>query len=58
MESQEGKGTVFTLYFPVTREEITSEQVRTSAAEYVGNGESILIVDDVKEQRGDGLRNA
>ena len=51
VESQEGKGTVFTLYFPVTREEITSEQVRTSAAEYVGNGESILIVDDVKEQR-------
>ena len=49
--SQEGKGTTFTLYFPVTREEISREQVSISAAEYMGNGESILIVDDVKEQR-------
>ncbi|MGA2225764.1 MAG: ATP-binding protein [Syntrophobacteraceae bacterium] len=51
VESQEGKGTTFTLYFPVTREEITREKVPTSSAEYIGNGESILIVDDVKEQR-------
>ena len=51
VESQEGKGTIFTLYFPVTREEISQEQVSISAAEYLGNGESILIVDDVKEQR-------
>jgi len=51
VESQEGKGTIFTLYFPVTREEISREQVSISAAEYIGNGESILIVDDVKEQR-------
>jgi PAS domain S-box-containing protein len=51
VESGEGKGTTFTLYFPVTRGEITPEQVSVSAAEYTGNGESILIVDDVKEQR-------
>ena len=51
VESEEGKGTTFTLYFPVTREEISPEQVSVSAAEYMGNGESILIVDDVKEQR-------
>ena len=51
VESQEGKGAIFTLYFPVTREEISREQVPVSAAEYMGNGESILIVDDVKEQR-------
>jgi signal transduction histidine kinase/CheY-like chemotaxis protein len=51
VESQEGKGTIFTLYFPVAREEISQEQVSISAAEYMGNGESILIVDDVKEQR-------
>ncbi len=51
VESQEGKGTTFTLYFPVTREEISREQVSISAAEYMGNGESTLIVDDVKEQR-------
>jgi len=51
VESQEGKGTTFTLYFPVTREEISREQVSISATEYMGNGEYTLIVDDVKEQR-------
>ena len=51
VDSQEGKGTVFTLYFPVIREEISPDQVSIFAAEYMGNGESILIVDDVKEQR-------
>ena len=50
VESKEGKGTTFTLYFPVTREELTPEEVAVSASEYMGNGESILIVDDVKEQ--------
>jgi PAS domain S-box-containing protein len=51
VDSQEGKGTIFTLYFPVVREEISPDQVSTFAAEYMGNGEAILIVDDVKEQR-------
>jgi CheY-like chemotaxis protein len=51
VESEEGKGTTFTLYFPVTREEITEEEVAVSVSEYMGNGESILIVDDAKEQR-------
>ena len=51
VESKEGKGTTFTLYFPVTREEVTPEEVSVSASAYMGCGESILIVDDVKEQR-------
>ncbi|MHC1725089.1 MAG: ATP-binding protein [Syntrophobacteraceae bacterium] len=51
VESEEGKGTTFTLYFPVSREEISQEQVSVPAAEYMGNGEIILIVDDVKQQR-------
>jgi two-component system, cell cycle sensor histidine kinase and response regulator CckA len=51
LESEEGKGTTFTLYFPVTREELTPEAVAVSASEFMGNGESILVVDDVKEQR-------
>jgi PAS domain S-box-containing protein len=51
VESEEGKGTTFTLYFPVTREESTPEEVAVSASEYMGNGESILVVDDVREQR-------
>jgi PAS domain S-box-containing protein len=51
VESEEGEGTTFTLYFPVTREEMTPEQVSISAATYMGNGQSILVVDDIKEQR-------
>jgi signal transduction histidine kinase/ActR/RegA family two-component response regulator len=51
VESEKGKGTTFTLYFPVSRDEITPEQVSISAEEYMGKGESILIVDDVREQR-------
>ena len=49
--SSEGKGTTFTLYFPVTREEMESEQISLSMSEYMGNGETILIVDDVDRQR-------
>ncbi|HAA03384.1 MAG TPA: hybrid sensor histidine kinase/response regulator, partial [Syntrophobacteraceae bacterium] len=49
--SEEGKGAAFTLYFPVTREELVSEQVSMSVREYLGKGETILIVDDVREQR-------
>jgi PAS domain S-box-containing protein len=48
--SEEGKGTTFTLYFPVTREE-AAEETAVPPAEYLGRGESILVVDDVKEQR-------
>jgi len=51
VESEEGKGTTFTLYFPVVRDDISSEHVPISASEYMGNGQHILVVDDVKEQR-------
>jgi CheY-like chemotaxis protein len=48
--STEGKGTTFTLYFPVTREDMESEQISVSMSEYMGNGETILIVDDINRQ--------
>jgi len=51
VESEEGKGTIFTLYFPVTREEIASDQIFVSLSEYMGKGETILVVDDIKGQR-------
>jgi two-component system cell cycle sensor histidine kinase/response regulator CckA len=51
VESEEGKGSTFTLYFPVTREDITTDAVAVPISEYMGQGESILVVDDVKEQR-------
>jgi CheY-like chemotaxis protein len=51
VQSEKGKGSTFTLYFPMTREYITAEGVAASISEYMGKGESILVVDDVKEQR-------
>lgn len=52
-ESAIGKGTTFTLYFPVSKEKISEAQETNSIPiqEYKGNGESILVVDDMKEQR-------
>ncbi len=51
LKSTEGKGTTFDLYFPVTRKELGKEKAPTSIEEFLGNGETILIVDDVHEQR-------
>jgi two-component system, cell cycle sensor histidine kinase and response regulator CckA len=51
VKSEEGKGTIFTLYFNVTREKLTNVQETTSPSSYMGRGESILVVDDRKEQR-------
>ncbi len=44
-------GTTFELYFPVTREEISDKDVSISIKDYKGNGETILVVDDVESQR-------
>jgi PAS domain S-box-containing protein len=51
VESEEGKGTTFTLYIPATREDISGEQKPISVHEYIGNGETVLIVDDEEGQR-------
>ena len=51
VESSEGKGTTIELYFPITREEIKKEKALVPIEGYSGNGELILVVDDVKEQR-------
>ncbi len=51
IESTEGNGTRFTLYFPVTREELIKDRPDLSIEDYMGTGESILVVDDIKEQR-------
>ncbi len=51
VQSEEGEGTVFTLYFPATRQELSKDTSLISIQEYTGNGETILIVDDVEEQR-------
>jgi CheY-like chemotaxis protein len=44
-------GTTFELYFPITREEISDKDLSIPIKDYKGNGESILVVDDVENQR-------
>ena len=51
VQSEEGKGTSITLYFPVTREAVAKSEKAASLASYMARGESILVVDDMKEQR-------
>ncbi|MCX5827241.1 MAG: PAS domain S-box protein [Deltaproteobacteria bacterium] len=51
VQSQEGKGSTFTLHFPVTREEIARDRISVPVSEYMGHGEFILVVDDVEGQR-------
>jgi CheY-like chemotaxis protein len=51
VQSSEGEGTTFTLYFPATRQEPLRHQTNLAIEDYMGKGESILVVDDVKEQR-------
>lgn len=49
--SREGEGTTFILHFPVTREETETEKSQLTIDDYMGGGESILVVDDVRGQR-------
>jgi len=51
VQSSEGKGTTFTLYFPITRKKLAKGQSLVSIEDYRGNGAAIIVVDDVKEQR-------
>jgi PAS domain S-box-containing protein len=49
--SEEGKGATFTLYFPATRDTIAEERGKIPIEHYLGRGESVLVVDDVPQQR-------
>jgi DNA-binding NtrC family response regulator len=51
VQSTEGKGTTFTLYFPATRRARDKEKTILPTENYMSKGESILVVDDAKEQR-------
>ena len=51
VQSNEGRGTTFTLYFPVTSEKLLKDKYLISIDDIRGNEESILVVDDVEEQR-------
>jgi CheY-like chemotaxis protein len=44
-------GTKFELYFPITRDEIADKDLSIPIKDYIGGGETILVVDDVESQR-------
>jgi PAS domain S-box-containing protein len=51
VQSVEGQGTTFRLYFPVTRKGLPEKKSALKIENYKGAGQSILIIDDVEEQR-------
>ena len=44
-------GTIFELYFPIVRDEISDKDLSTPIKDYKGNGGMILVVDDIESQR-------
>jgi two-component system, cell cycle sensor histidine kinase and response regulator CckA len=51
VQTEIGEGTTFTLYFPATREEQVTGEQKVPVERYRGRGESVLVVDDIAEQR-------
>ena len=51
VKSVEGEGSTFTLYFPMTREQIAARSESLSVSHFMGKDEHILVVDDVDEQQ-------
>ena len=51
VQSKIGKGSTFTLYFPATRKKVAKDRAPLPLEQYKGKGESILVVDDIEEQR-------
>jgi PAS domain S-box-containing protein len=51
VKSRQGAGTTFFVYFPATREELRKNEHLIQVETYMGNGQKIVVVDDVAEQR-------
>lgn len=51
IRTQKDRGTIFSLYFPKTDQANGSGEQMMKLEDYMGQGESILVVDDVVEQR-------
>jgi two-component system cell cycle sensor histidine kinase/response regulator CckA len=51
IQSASGKGTTVTLYLPGTRQEAAFKATPNPMDQYRGEGEIVLVVDDLKEQR-------
>jgi len=44
-------GTTFELYFPITRDAVSDKDLSIPINDYKGDGETVLVVDDVESQR-------
>jgi PAS domain S-box-containing protein len=51
VDSEKGRGTAFTIYFPVTEAQVETVGEETDVNQLTGSGEKVLIVEDVKAQR-------
>jgi CheY-like chemotaxis protein len=51
VNSSRGRGTAIALYLPVTDRMIEQDTIPKEPDNYLGTGELVLVVDDIKEQR-------
>lgn len=51
VKSKLGEGTTFDLYFPATSDSVEEAKPHSQLSAFMGKGELIMVVDDVKEQR-------
>jgi PAS domain S-box-containing protein len=51
LQSKEGEGAQFKLFFPATRDQLQKRLDAEEQADFTGNGEFILVVDDMPAQR-------
>jgi CheY-like chemotaxis protein len=51
LESREGWGSIFRIFFPVTREALPTDMVSFTIDHIRGNGEHLLVIDDHENQR-------
>jgi len=51
VQSKVGEGAILTLYFPATQQKASRNRSGLSIEDYKGEGESVLVVDDVEEQQ-------
>lgn len=51
IKSEVNVGTIFELYFPMTREDTGQEDGALLSEDLMGSGETVLVVDDVPDQR-------
>lgn len=51
VHSQPGEGTVFDLYFPLSRDAVKEKGSQLNMGAILGSGETVLVVDDMESQR-------